>query len=194
MTTIKKNSIQRNFFQIIACLFSLLSIQCAWGTPQNSSKTQCDAPWKVVSHTDEKGFYGSGTAKKISIPVSKKIAQARAKEEVFSLIYEKIDSIVDTCQEEDFQNSEENYSVFGPYFLQRISNNVFENSKLAKYKVCPDGSVHGVVFWPFSQIENLKTEMIASVKYEFQRIYHDPAQIEKKVGKFQKRLDRLALP
>lgn len=183
---------------ILAVLLSgaLLFAGCASQQPkpeQPVEQAQCIPEWQINPPAAEDGVYGTGIAKMQAASLSKKTADARARDEVTQSIQVKVQTMMKDFLQQSGIGEEAQALQFSQSVSKQISSQVLYGCKIVKRKVCPDGTWHSLALWPMNQASELKNEIASQTKDLVKNEYALYNEFKAKNGfeELQKELDQL---
>ncbi len=175
---------------------ALLFAGCAAQQPkpeQPREQAQCIPEWQINPPSAEDGVYGTGIAKMQMAALSKKTADARARDEVTQAIQVKVQTMMKDFMQQAGIGEQAQALQFSSSVSKQISSQVLYGCKVVKRKVCPDGTWHSLALWPMNQASELKNEIASQTKDLVKNEYALYNEFKAKNGfeDLQKELDKL---
>lgn len=190
---------KKAFLTLAAIIISGIFLAACASAPQKANtaeamaKEQCVPEWEVNPPTAEDGVYGSGLAKKHNAALSKKTADARARDDVVQSIQVKVQNLMkDFLQEAGIGNDAQSLE-FSSSVSKQVASHVLYGCKIVKRQVCPDGTWHSLALWPSNSAASLKEEIGEKVKDQIKNEYALYNEFKAKNGfeELQKELDQI---
>jgi hypothetical protein len=186
---------------VSAMLLSIVWLFAACATPQPKppkpaqEQAQCVPEWQINPPSAEDGIYGTGLAKMQTASLSKKAADARARDEVALAIEVKVQTMFKDFLQESGIGQGAQALQFVSSVSKQISSNVLNGCKIVKRKVCADGTWHSLALYSSNQADELKNEIANQTKNSIKNEYALYNEFKAKNGfeELQKELDKLDL-
>jgi hypothetical protein len=161
--------------------------------PPPPQPAQCIPEWQVNPPSAEDGIYGAGIAKMQMASLSKKTADARARDEVVQAIQIKVQTMMKDFLQQAGIGEEAQALQFSQSVSKQISSQVLYGCKIVKRKICADGTWHSLALWPMNQSSELKNEIATQAKDLVKNEYALYNEFKAKNGfeELQKELDQL---
>jgi hypothetical protein len=161
--------------------------------PPPPQPAQCIPEWQVNPPSAEDGVYGAGLAKMQMAALSKKTADARARDEVVQAIQVKVQTMMKDFMQQSGIGEQAQALQFSQSVSKQIASHVLYGCKIVKRKVCPDGTWHSLALWPMNQSAELKKEIADQTKSLVKNEYALYNEFKAKNGfeDLQKELDKL---
>jgi ribosomal protein S20 len=185
----------------IMALFAVLAIAmlltaCATTPappPGPAPEAACVPEWEVNPPSAEDGLYGSGIAKMQDAALSKKTADARARDEVTMAIQTKVETMMKDFMQQAGIGDAAQALQLSMSVSKQISSQVLYGCKVVKRQVCPDGTWHSLALWPMDQAGALKKAINDQTKSLVKNEYALYNEFKAKNGfeDLQKELDKL---
>jgi ribosomal protein S20 len=161
--------------------------------PASAPESACIPEWEVNPPSAEDGLYGSGIAKMQDAALSKKTADARARDEVTMAIQTKVETMMKDFMQQAGIGDAGQALQLSQSVSKQISSQVLYGCKVVKRHVCPDGTWHALALWPMDQAGALKKSINDQTKNLVKNEYALYNEFKAKNGfdDLQKELDKL---
>lgn len=161
--------------------------------PRPRQPAQCVPEWEINPPSAEDGVYGTGLAQLQMAALSKKTADARARDEVVQAIQVKVQTMMKDFMQQSGIGEQAQSLQFSQSVSKQIASHVLYGCKIVKRKVCPDGTWHSLALWPMNQSAELKKEIADQTKSLIKNEYALYNEFKAKNGfeDLQKELDKL---
>jgi LPP20 lipoprotein len=161
--------------------------------PQSVEQAACIPEWEVNPPSAEDGLYGTGIAKMQDAALSKKTADARARDEVTMAIQTKVETMMKDFMQQAGIGDAGQALQLSMSVSKQISSQVLYGCKVVKRQVCPDGTWHSLALWPMDQAGALKKAINDQTKSLVKNEYALYNEFKAKNGfdDLQKELDKL---
>ncbi|MGD9210991.1 MAG: hypothetical protein PVI90_09440 [Desulfobacteraceae bacterium] len=186
-------------FIVLTVFFSgmLLFAGCAAQQPKPgkpAAPAQCIPEWEINPPSAEDGIYGTGLAKMKLAALSKKTADARARDEVVQAIQVKVQTMLkDFMQESGIENAQS--LQFVQSVSKQVASNVLSGCRITKRKVCPDGTWHSLALYSNNLAAELKEQLKTQSKkmIENEEALYNEFKAKNAFEDLDKELDKLDL-